>query len=140
MVMKRIWKVLISMLVGAALGAIAILAAQSLIRSLPTLLGGVLEGSKLGEVQINMINRILNGLKDAPVVSPWIGMMVGGAIFGVFPGLVIGKKIWRILIAIILWLLFLLCVFPIAAMVSRVNDLMLIEWLRKIAPILQSMI
>lgn len=138
--MKSIRKWLFALLKGLAAGALALLAADRLIRSLGALIGRF--GSSLGLEASGaaQLAQIIGQLENAQIALPFTVVLPAGCLLGLLAGCLFSKKsAVRRVFSLLYWLIALLLLTAAALALCNVNDLMLVTTLRVLLPVIGSM-
>ena len=118
----------------------AMFAVNALLRNLSALFQQI--GPLLGfhSRDISQIGSALAQLKDAHIVSPWLPLLLSGAVLGGLFGWIFRARKHRTVIGVCLWILLLILMLPAALLLTEVNGVRIVALLKSLLPLLPALL
>ncbi|MBQ2957450.1 MAG: hypothetical protein IJE08_13430 [Clostridia bacterium] len=139
--MKRILRILLPALCGAAYAALAVLLSRLLITHLSGLFSLIAGPAGLSADAAAYVSQILGQFRSAALVSPWLPALLIGAVIGMAAAWLIRlRHAKHITIDITLWILLLIPLSLVALYFTQVNGIMTGNLLKTFLPMLPELL
>ena len=137
--MEKIKKYAAWGLSGAAYSTLAVLLSRLIIRSL----GGIViwTGRKqvLSDGLTEYIGQVLEQLQDAAIVSPWLAVILIGAVMGILSIRLCGRQKMQIAVSVCLWILLFIPLTLAVMWFTEVNDVQMGALLSSLLPLVSGL-
>lgn len=135
--MKKYAKYVLVPLCGAGYAALALLISRLLVRGLSPLFTWVGGLAELNENTLSYAGQILDQFKTAVIRSPWLpALLIGAAIGALAAWLISLRRVKRIAIDILLWLILLLPLALLALWFTELNGIRVGAFISALLPLL----
>ena len=139
--MKKILKYISAALAGAAYGALAVVLSRLLIRNLASLLHWVGGAAGLDGELLSYGVQVLEQLRSAALLSPWLpAMLIGGCYGALTAWLIRRRRKWKIIAALLAGLLLLIPCALAALWFTSVNGIFVCSLIRVLLPLIPQLL